>query len=352
MKAIAVLMSVCVFLAAVVAYSAAEASSGDLSGTITLSGAWALYPMAVRWAEEFTKIHPDVHVDIGAGGAGKGMADALVGAVDLGMVSRDVYPAEIERGAWWVSVTRDAVVPVISSLNPVLDSLLASGVTREELSALWLADAPGTWGDLRGGGLAQPVRVYTRSDACGAAKTWASYLGATQEDLHGVGVYGDPGLADAVRRDVLAIGYNNINYVYDTTTGLPVAGLLVLPIDLDGDGAIGRGEDFYSTRDEVVAVLGEPDTTQETGGTIYEVWYVDGTANTAPTIEVMWRQNDLRVFYQNGTGYVSTQYSGPRWMHPSWFVDFAPLSVPGPGELTAVDEAWLADHPLALGDNG
>ena len=114
MKAIAVLMSVCVFLAAVVAYSAAEASSGDHSGTITLSGAWALYPMAVRWAEEFTKIHPDVHVDIGAGGAGKGMEDALVGAVDLGMVSRDVSPAEIERGAWWVSVTRDAVVPVIS----------------------------------------------------------------------------------------------------------------------------------------------------------------------------------------------------------------------------------------------
>jgi phosphate transport system substrate-binding protein len=99
------------------------------------------------------------------------------------------------------------------------------------------------------------VRVYTRSDACGAAKTWASYLGATQEELKGVGVYGDPGLADAVKRDALGIGYNNINYVYDTTTGLPVAGVTVLPIDTNGDGVIGEGEDFYSTRDEVVAAI-------------------------------------------------------------------------------------------------
>jgi len=27
-----------------------------LKGTISLSGAWALYPLAVRWAEEFRKI--------------------------------------------------------------------------------------------------------------------------------------------------------------------------------------------------------------------------------------------------------------------------------------------------------
>ena len=41
----------------------------ELKGTITLSGAWALYPMAVKWAEEFQKLHPKVRIDIGAGGA-------------------------------------------------------------------------------------------------------------------------------------------------------------------------------------------------------------------------------------------------------------------------------------------
>ena len=83
-----------------------------------MSGAWALYPMVVKWAEEFQKIHPKVRIDIAAGGAGKGIADALAGVVDIGMVSRDIHPAEIQKGAWWVSVVKDAVVPTISENNP------------------------------------------------------------------------------------------------------------------------------------------------------------------------------------------------------------------------------------------
>ena len=63
-------------------------SDGSLEGTVTLSGAFALYPLANKWAEEFQKIHPDVRFNISAGGAGKGVADALSQAVDIGMVSR------------------------------------------------------------------------------------------------------------------------------------------------------------------------------------------------------------------------------------------------------------------------
>ena len=30
----------------------------SLEGTVRVSGAWALYPMMVRWADEFTKANP------------------------------------------------------------------------------------------------------------------------------------------------------------------------------------------------------------------------------------------------------------------------------------------------------
>ena len=33
----------------------AQQEGSDLAGLITVSGAWALYPMMVRWAEEFLK---------------------------------------------------------------------------------------------------------------------------------------------------------------------------------------------------------------------------------------------------------------------------------------------------------
>jgi phosphate transport system substrate-binding protein len=233
----------------------AAGDAAPLKGTITLSGAWALYPMAVRWAEEFQKLNPGVRFDIGAGGAGKGMADALAGVVDLGMVSREIYGAEIERGAWWVSVTKDAVVAVVSADNPAIEDLNMHGVDREKLRALWMEEGNSRWGTVSGGDSQQSVRVYTRSDACGAAQTWAQYLGGTQEDLRGVGVYGDPGLADAVRRDALGIGFNNINYVYDATTKLPVAGLAIVKIDLNGDGTIDAEEDFYGTRDRMAAAI-------------------------------------------------------------------------------------------------
>ncbi|MBN2564990.1 MAG: PstS family phosphate ABC transporter substrate-binding protein [Candidatus Eisenbacteria bacterium] len=229
--------------------------AAPLKGTITLSGAWALYPMVVRWAEEFQKLHPGVRMDIGAGGAGKGMADALAGVVDLGMVSRVVYPAEIERGAWWLSVTKDAVVPVINAGNPAIEVLQVRGATKETLRRLWFDQTGTTWGSVVGGDMDAAVRVYTRSDACGAAQTWAQYLGGTQEELWGVGVYGDPGLADAVKRDVLGVGFNNINYVYDATTKLPMKGLTILKIDLDGNGTIDEDEDFYATRDAMATAI-------------------------------------------------------------------------------------------------
>ncbi|MBN1846034.1 MAG: substrate-binding domain-containing protein, partial [Sedimentisphaerales bacterium] len=210
------------------------ADGGQLKGTITLSGAWALYPMVVKWAEQFQVLHPQVRIDVSAGGAGKGMADALSKAVDLGMVSRDIYPEEIQKGACWFSVTKDAVVPTCNENNPHRQQLLRRGVTRKGFAGIWVRGDIKTWDQVTGGGETQPIHVYTRSDACGAAKTWAEFLGASQEDLQGVGVYGDPGLAEAVIKDELGIGYNNINYAYDTATKQPLKPLAVIPIDLNG----------------------------------------------------------------------------------------------------------------------
>ena len=55
----------------------------ELAGTVTLSGAWALYPMAVKWAEEFSKIHPKVRVEVQASTA------VMQGDVRVGLVVLD-----------------------------------------------------------------------------------------------------------------------------------------------------------------------------------------------------------------------------------------------------------------------
>ena len=128
----------------------ADTSGGELEGTIAVSGAWALYPMMTRWAEEFQKLHPKVQFDVSAGGAGKGMADALAGAVDIGMVSRDITPEEEGKGAFWVAVTKDAVFPTINAQNPVLQDLLQKGVTRQQFEDIYINGTIKTWGELVG----------------------------------------------------------------------------------------------------------------------------------------------------------------------------------------------------------
>jgi len=227
-------------------------------GRVSISGAWALYPMVVKWAEEFQKAYPQVKIDVQAGGAGKGIADAIAGMVDFGMVSRDVNPAEIEKGAFPIPVTKDAVVPMINVKNPCLSDILSKGLTQKAFTDIWINETVETWQAVVGGKIPAPLHVYTRSDACGAAETWAAFLGKKrQEDLNGTAVYGDPGLAEAVQRDPLGIGFNNVNFAYDPKSLVPVAGLTVAPIDLDGNGKIDPSEQFYKTRDELTKAIAE-----------------------------------------------------------------------------------------------
>ena len=229
----------------------------DLKGNISISGAFALYPLTVKWAEEFRKIHPGVKFDISAGGAGKGMTDALAKMVDIGLVSREVSPEEVKKGAFAIAVTKDAVVPTVSAANPNIKDILANGLDRDAAINVFITGKAKTWGQAIGTKSAVPIRIYTRSDACGAGETWAKYLGKKQEDLLGIGVFGDPGLAQAVTKDPQGIAYNNIGYAYDAKTKLPNPGVKVIPLDVNNNGKVDPEENFYDTMDKLVTAIAE-----------------------------------------------------------------------------------------------
>lgn len=226
-----------------------------IEGTISISGAFALYPIVEIWSDQFRKIHPDVTIDISAGGSGKGITDALSKLVDIGMVSREMNSEELKRGSYAIAVTKDAVVPTINTSNPHINELLTRGLKKEAAYNIWITDKYKTWGqafDLKN---ETPLHVYTRSDAAGAAESWANFFGKKQEDLVGVGVFGDPGLAQAIEKDPLGIGYNNVGYVYDINTRQCTPGLQVLPIDLNNNGKIDPEEQFYFNLDLLINAI-------------------------------------------------------------------------------------------------
>lgn len=229
--------------------------NGKLSGTISVSGAFALYPLTVRWAEEFKKIHPDVRIDISAGGAGKGMTDVLSNMVDLAMFSRSITEIEVEKGAFAIAVAKDAVVATTSTENPFLQEIKVKGMSNETFKKIFVDADYKYWGEVLAKPSLEMVNVYIRSDACGAAEIWANYLGGNQEDLKGLGVFGDPGIADAVKNDRFGIGFNNLNFAFDTRTGKMYEGIDIIPIDINSNGKIDAEEDFYNSLQDVMNAI-------------------------------------------------------------------------------------------------
>ena len=274
------------------------------SGQISISGAFALYPMVIRWADEYKKINPGVRFDISAGGAGKGISDALNGMVEIGMVSREIYPEELKKGAFPVAVTKDAVVAVVNELNPALNDILTKGLKKDAANNIWITGRYTTWSQAFGAKQTSPIHIYTRSDACGAAEMWAKFFGKKQEDLLGVGVFGDPGLAQAVRKDPLGIGYNNIGYAYDATTRKQLKGLRVVPVDLNNNGKIDSDEDFYTSMNDLIAAIASGRYPSPPARELYFVMKGNPKNNKVVTDFIRWVLSDGQKFI-NEAGYIT-----------------------------------------------
>jgi len=142
------LLGLAVFLVSCGRTPPSPPATTEPANVIGVSGAWALHPMMVLWAEEYRKLHPKVQVGLWATGSGRGITEALGGIVEIAMVSRGISPDEEKRGAFWMPVVRDAVVVVANARNPVATELASQGLTREQCAALWLEAKDVTWGSL------------------------------------------------------------------------------------------------------------------------------------------------------------------------------------------------------------
>ncbi|MBL8100295.1 MAG: substrate-binding domain-containing protein [Anaerolineales bacterium] len=234
----------------------AVSTEEPLSGTISVSGAFALYPMMTVWADEFSKIHPGVTFDVQGGGAGKGMTDTIAGAVDIGMISRTIREEETAQGIFWVSVTKDAVFPIINSENPVAAQILEKGISQEVFNKIYITGEITTWGEVVGDpSNTDLINVFTRSDASGAAEQWSKYTGGeAQDDLLGIGVNGEPAMLDTVLKDPLGIGFGNLNSIFDLSSGNLVPGIVIPPIDINENG-VADAEEIYTVKEDAFGAV-------------------------------------------------------------------------------------------------
>lgn len=219
-----------------------EVKKTKLSGSISISGAYALYPLILKLADEFMTIHPEVRIEIEKAGTGEGITSLLEKKSQLAMISRPLTDEEIGEGIWVIPVAKDGVAPIVNQNNPHIEKLLNQGLSPDEFMHIFISGKQPAWGEVLDSDSKDKMTIYTRADESGAAEIWADFMYKKASDLKGIGVMGDDEMIKAIQEDPLAIGFSNFSYAFDVTTGERSEGIQIIPIDLDFDNKIDRVE--------------------------------------------------------------------------------------------------------------
>jgi len=156
-----------------------------IEGTLSIGGAYALYPLVQIWADSFMALHKGVNITITKDGTGEGLRGLNSGKYDLAMVSKEIDYSDTTLEADFINVAQDAVVPVTNRNNPYLLEIEEKGLTPQQLQELYISGNRITWGNLLGKEYRNEAVIYTRYDESGAAEVWAGFFWKKQEDLKG-----------------------------------------------------------------------------------------------------------------------------------------------------------------------
>lgn len=222
----------------------------ELKGSFLISGAYALYPLVARMADEFMLVHPGVKIELKKAGTGEGITDLLMGNCQLAMISRPLTDEEINAGIFTIPVAKDGVAPIINQRNPYIERIIDQGLSPDEFMQIFTSGKQLAWGEVLGTDSRDKITVYTRADESGAADIWAGFIYKKSSDLKGVGVVGDDEMIKRIQDDPLAIGFCNFTYAFDTITGERSKDIQIVPCDLDFDNKIDRVETPFKNLEE------------------------------------------------------------------------------------------------------
>lgn len=227
-----------------------QTSKNEVSGNLIISGAYALAPLAKKWADSFMDMHPGVKIEVSATGTGKGIASLLDKSVNLAMISRPLRDDEVEAGIWVIPVAKEGIAPIVNQENPYLDRLMSQGLSPDEFQKIFMQEKPVKWSELLDTAGTETVKVYTRADESGAADMLAGFLFKKSEDFKGIKVTGDIAMIKSIQENPLGMGFSNFSFAFNRETGERTEKIQVIPFDLDFDNKVDRKETPFKSLDE------------------------------------------------------------------------------------------------------
>ncbi len=121
----------------------ADPTPNGLSGRLAFAGSTTIQPLIEQLAEEFRNRHPNVELEIAAGGSVVGINAIQDGQVDIGMVSRELRPEEMREGMENFQIAIDVIAIIVHPTNPV------QNLTAEQLRGIYRGEIT-NWSEVGG----------------------------------------------------------------------------------------------------------------------------------------------------------------------------------------------------------
>lgn len=205
-----------------------------ISGKLTSIGSDTLNNLMTYWAEEFSRFHPNISVEVEGKGSSTAPPAMIAGTAQLGPMSRKMKAEEIdafERKHGYkptcVGVAIDALAVYVNKDNPIqsltlqqVDSIFSS--TRKRGGRVIA-----TWGQLglKGQWANEPISLYGRNSASGTYGFFKE--NALKNGDYKNSVKEQPGSASVVQgvaKELGAAGYSGIGYKTSGVRTVPIAG--------------------------------------------------------------------------------------------------------------------------------
>jgi len=192
------------FVGPVVAIAAAKS-------IISMSGSTSVYPLAVKLATEYHRLHSDVGFRIAQGGSDIGINDVAHGRVTIGDASRDPEPGVDPHGLVFTKIARDGVCVITNRGNPI------HNLSQSQVQAIF-AGRVRNWNQVPGHGVSGAINLITRTAASGTADAFQNIFMTPTLRIAGSAVAKQSNglVAQAVRSDSHAIGFVSFDFITGT----------------------------------------------------------------------------------------------------------------------------------------
>lgn len=188
--------------------------NSETGGKISLSGSSTVAPLAQVIGQRYESENPGVEIDVQTGGSSRGINDATMGLVDIGMASRALTQEENESLSPH-TIAWDGIAPIVHHDNPITE------LSDSQIRDIYTGKIS-NWSIL--GGPDAEIVVVNKAEGRSTLKLFLHYFDLKNSEIAADVVIGDnqQGIK-TVAGNPHAIGYVSIGTAeFEASNGTPV----------------------------------------------------------------------------------------------------------------------------------